>query len=522
VRLDFWNNPLVVTAMRLKYRRGTPGLLAALWVVLLSGVGVLLFYLATNNGFRFPTAYLVAILSIQGLVSAILSLASTSSSMNAEVVNRTLDFQRIVSLSPQQILVGKMLGEPTISYFLALASMPLAALCWGIGAASGAVIVLLYVNVATFALMWAAVGLIHSLAPPQQTAGARQRSGIGGLAFVFIFILPQLLIRGANLLDTPGIGDLIKLLTPIGSLIHLWQDSAWNARIGMWGVDLPSLVVAPVAQLAIAAWIVAAMARRLKNPVDPAISKPRAYATLAVLDLVFAGICYAKWREGYDATHLVYGYALAHIVACLLILFAAVPRRQALVSWLWRRRAVHPGWRDRLIADRADVGAAVIAFGLIGVAVLAAALVAPMAIAAGPAQVGIEPAQLAEVCLAAIVIVVAAGLIHQLCVATAPRGGTLLYVLFMVMANLLPPVTVAMLSASGAAPGEPTAEAVGFLSPVVLFSVNMNQFAGPYVGAGWLIAVYGIFAAASYLRLWRWMRREAAVVTHKLASMALA
>jgi hypothetical protein len=145
-----------------------------------------------------------------------------------------------------------------------------------------------------------------------------------------------------------------------------------------------------------------------------------------------------------------------------------------------------------------------------------------MAIAAGPAQVGIEPAQLAEVCLAAIVIVVAAGLIHQLCVAMAPRGGTLLYVLFMVMANLLPPVTVAMLSASGAAPGEPTAEAVGFLSPVVLFSVNMNQFAGPYVGAGWLIAVYGIFAAASYLLLWRWMRREAAVVAHKLASMALA
>ena len=98
--------------------------------------------------------------------------------MNAEVVNRTLDFQRIVTLSPRAILMGKMIGEPALSYFLMIASMPLAAICWGFGAASGSVIFWLYVNLTTFTLMWAAFGLINSLDaadPDRRPAEIRRR-----------------------------------------------------------------------------------------------------------------------------------------------------------------------------------------------------------------------------------------------------------------------------------------------------------------------------------------------------------
>jgi hypothetical protein len=168
MQLDFWNNPLVVTAMRLKYRRSSPGVWSALWVLALLGLGALLHYLSQNGAFRFPTTYLAAILSLQAAVSAIIAVVCTSTSMNAEVINRTLDFQRIVTLSPRAILTGKMIGEPAMSYFLMIASMPLAALCWGFGAASGSVIFWLYVNILTFTLMWAAFGLINSLTPPTQ------------------------------------------------------------------------------------------------------------------------------------------------------------------------------------------------------------------------------------------------------------------------------------------------------------------------------------------------------------------
>src|SRR5690349_13086463 len=115
--------------MRLKFRRGSPGSRAVFWVLLLLGIGALLHHLSLGQNFRFPTAYLVAILSVQCLASAAIAVSTTGASMNAEVVNRTLDFQRIVTLTPRKILIGKMIGEPALSYFLMLASMPLAAIC---------------------------------------------------------------------------------------------------------------------------------------------------------------------------------------------------------------------------------------------------------------------------------------------------------------------------------------------------------------------------------------------------------
>src|SRR4051812_27686517 len=94
LHLDFWNNPLVVTAMRLKYRRGSPGTRSILWILALLGLGSLLYHqLAEAPGFRFPTAYLVAILSLQSLLSAAIAVGTTSASITSEVTNRTLDFQ---------------------------------------------------------------------------------------------------------------------------------------------------------------------------------------------------------------------------------------------------------------------------------------------------------------------------------------------------------------------------------------------------------------------------------------------
>ena len=521
MRFDFWNNPLVVTAMRLKYRRGSPGVWAVLWVLALLAVGALVHHLSQENGFRFPTAYLLAILCLQCGASAIIAVISTSSSINAEVVNRTLDFQRIVTLSPRSILIGKMLGEPAMSYFLMIASIPLAAVCWGLGAASGAVIFWLYVNLATFTLMWAATGLINSLTPPTQTAG-RQKSGGGGAGFVILFaVVPQLLIHGRNSLDTPGIGDVVQMLSPIGAFYHLWQDSAWNAHVAFWGVSLPSLLLAPVVQLAIVAWIIAAMSRRLKNPLDPLASKPRSYATLLVVDLAIAGICYSQWQKGFEAARLVYGYGLAHLVICLIMMFAATPRRATLISSIWRRATGASLFRERLTADRADMSIAAIVYGLIGVAVLAAGLALPMALTATTATSLMPAEDLATVALTTFVIVAALGVLHQLIVAATSRGGSLMFVLFVIFANLLPPVSAELLRASNLQATDSFADALASLSPVALYGMHMSRIASPPAGPGIALAAYACLGAISYLLLRRVLRRETATVQRKIASMAL-
>lgn len=520
MQFDFWNNPLVVTAMRLKYRRGSPGVWAALWVLALLGVGALLHYISQTETFRFPTAYLVAILGLQCVVSAVIAVISTSSSMNAEVVNRTLDFQRIVTLSPRAILHGKMIGEPALSYFLMIASMPLAAICWGFGAASGSVIFWLYVNLTTFTLMWAAMGLINSLTPPAQAAG-RTKSGGGAGVVIMFAVVPQMLIHGRDSLDTPGIGDVVQMLTPIGSLVHLWKDNAWNSSVSFWGLSLPSLLLAPVVQLSVAAWIVAAMSRRLKNPLDPLASKRCSYYTLAVVDLAIAGICYAQWLQGYDATKLVYGYGLAHIVICLIMTFAAVPRRPAILAWIWRRDSSTPRLGELLSADRAEMSGAAVVYGLIGLGMLAIGLVGPMALTATAGRVMPPPQDLAEISLATFVIVVALTLLQQLLVASTSRGGSLMFILFVVLANLLPPICAAALRASSTPVSEEFTESIAALSPVALFASNMQRVGSPNASAGPLIIAYAALAVICFALLRRVLRREGATVRGKLQAMAV-
>ena len=63
------------------------------------------------------------------MISFMMAFSTTSQSMRNEVVNRTLDFQRIATLSPVQILLGKLLGEPMLAFFSIIPTIPIAVYC---------------------------------------------------------------------------------------------------------------------------------------------------------------------------------------------------------------------------------------------------------------------------------------------------------------------------------------------------------------------------------------------------------
>src|SRR5206468_3384014 len=110
--------------------------------------------------------YFLTLMGIQFLVSALTASAATATSIRTEVVNRTLDFQRIAALSPRQILFGKLFGEPAQAYLWAIASVPLAVFCWQLGGVSLDLLAILYVNLATTTLLFGAMGLGNRLEPP--------------------------------------------------------------------------------------------------------------------------------------------------------------------------------------------------------------------------------------------------------------------------------------------------------------------------------------------------------------------
>ena len=121
---DFWNNPLIVTSLRIRYRRGgLMNLMMAYFLVLVAGTRFALLYRARFAG-PFPRNLLLGVLAVQFLISFIMSTSITSQSLRNEVANRTLDFQRIATLSPFQILLGKLLGEPVLAFFSIIATIP--------------------------------------------------------------------------------------------------------------------------------------------------------------------------------------------------------------------------------------------------------------------------------------------------------------------------------------------------------------------------------------------------------------
>src|SRR5437667_4134842 len=162
MRIDFWNNPMVVSAFRVKYRRGGLFNLTTVYLLILVAGGCLLArYSDSLKLGPWPRNYLLTLLGSQFVVSALLAGNATATSVRAEVINRTLDFQRIAALRPRQILLGKLLGEPALAYLLLIATIPLAVWCWAVGVPglSFLELVLLYVNLLTTTILLGTMGL---------------------------------------------------------------------------------------------------------------------------------------------------------------------------------------------------------------------------------------------------------------------------------------------------------------------------------------------------------------------------
>ena len=62
--------------------------------------GVLHYYLAEKSNYSWISVYCVALFAIETVLIGLGAMMSTHHSMNAEVTNRTLDFQRIAAVAP--------------------------------------------------------------------------------------------------------------------------------------------------------------------------------------------------------------------------------------------------------------------------------------------------------------------------------------------------------------------------------------------------------------------------------------
>jgi hypothetical protein len=427
IRLDFWNNPLVVSSFRVKYRRGGLFNLTTIYLLILVGGGVLIYhYQAKFDPWSWPKVYLVSVLGLQCVLSGVIAASATSASLRAEVVNRTLDFQRLVALSPKQILLGKLLGEPAVAYLLLIASFPIAAWCVALGVpgVSFAVLLLLYVNLACLTLLVSAMGLLQPLEPVAGKAPGSIASGAGGAwGVVSVMVLVQVAVGANWLMSKPWSAALLGLATPVPAFFGVVHDDPWQPSLLLFGLHAPFLLVTPLSELLLTYLAFQATVRRLVHPLNPPVSKKLAYVILIVADVLTGAVLFEPPVLGFPIGQRTAAFGLAHLLVGLWLTSTVSPYKEGLQSWIWRYRGRVPRMHDLWLGARSENELALVTFALIGLVSLLLFVLIPFGLERGFDQLQPDLSMIVSTMGVATLLLLTFGIMYQWCVALAGRAG---------------------------------------------------------------------------------------------------
>jgi hypothetical protein len=426
MQLDYWNHPLIVKAIRVKYRGGRLFTFVASYLLLLLAGGVLLFHYRYSLGIKdWARVYFVCMISLQFVFSAIIAISATSSSMQAEVATRTLDFQRIAAIRPLDILMGKAIGEPAASYLLALSTVPIAVLCCAMGNVALWSVLLLYVTLATTTFMMACLGLQHSLDPASKGA---QAAGLTG-GFIFAtFMATSMPIRfGPRGGFLELLSAAVGLFTPILSIkgIALDGSTMWTAGMPFFDVTIPYALLTPFAQMALASLALLFMTRRLTQPLITPMSKSQSYVALLILDLLWAALQFNALHLGEGLTAPAVRFAAGHTILALLLVGRTTPGRETFQSWAWRLRGKRNLFLDHLVGERTLNPLTLFAYCLIAPAVFVAAIAIPVIVWHPDVLALTDWPGLLSAGATCVMVIAAYGLLYQLASLTIGKGAAI-------------------------------------------------------------------------------------------------
>ncbi len=285
-----------------------------------------------------------------------MSTSITSQSLRNEVANRTLDFQRIATLSPFQILLGKLLGEPVLAFFSIIATIPVtvyACLILGVeGMTSFGSYLLVYATLVTTTLLSGAMGLLQPL--EADPSGKTKPANLGAVLFgSFGCAVPGMIAGGPSILSTAWSAAILGIFTPIPTYVGIVHGDPWKYRMEFFGREIPFFVLTPLMQLAMVALIIHAMMRRLVNPSRTILSRRLAYLLLFVCDLIVGGVFYEGVPpNGLGLPAKTAAFWLVHMIFGLLLITMVTPSRDTLWTWLWRFRGQRTWVGDSSLGER--------------------------------------------------------------------------------------------------------------------------------------------------------------------------
>jgi hypothetical protein len=432
----------------------------------------------------------------QCVLSGIVMMQAAGSAIKAEVLNKTLDFQRIAAVSPWEILVGKLLGPPTLAYLLAISAFPMGFFCMlsGVPGLNAVGLILLWIELLCFLFFLGSSAIQHSL---QGTTGRRGGAsvGFGIMTGLMVMLTISLFSAGdaASFLVNPLRVALPALICPLPAIVGVFLGDPWAAKFYFFSVPIPVLILSPIAHLALAWFILNIMARRLENTENTPLSKRLSYLFIILADLLLVGVLQSGGKSGpLGAAGVPLRIQAAiflgiHVILSFVAVGAVTPKKETLLSWVWRFRGLRPVVVDALLHDRTLNTFPILMFILSGVGGLV------LLLATGEGSV--SPEFLLQAAALAAATIFFWGLLYQWFVLVSSKYGPSFFFLFMVMATGVP-MMAGMILANTTGGSPALASLVLHLTPVAQVPVWLSDDA-----PNWLKVVSPLPITICYLML---------------------
>jgi hypothetical protein len=268
---------------------------------------------------------------IQTLLLTLWSLFACSQSISGERERKTWDFQRTTCLSPGEIVLGKLLGEPLMVYFIMLCVTPVVVAAGVMGRIPVRDIAAAYALSIGAALFLGICGIALSM-----LLEARGR-GIGTLAALALYglLASATSFQGGSF---PG----FAAISPIPGLTRAIIQSPWERNATLFGRGVPWMWVSLMLWATVGAWIALVLLRNVKRDyveIRP-LSRWQAVGCVAFLNfLIYAFFNPTVRNTRWDSKALVGVVVGANTLFLFVMGIATLTPVERLRVW-WRGRAM--------------------------------------------------------------------------------------------------------------------------------------------------------------------------------------
>ncbi|HSS95754.1 MAG TPA: ABC transporter permease [Terriglobales bacterium] len=359
--LKFWQNPEFVRHLRSELRRTRALSVLAVIIVLciLAGLGcwaqrdnfmsnvrasardtghptpAQLELMEQRNPVEFWQLYYRTLMTGQLGILSFWVLFACAQSVSGERERKTWDFQRTTRLSPTELLIGKLLGEPILAYFIVLCCIPISVFAGLRGEIGFLHVVYAYTLVFSSALFVGLLGIWLSSMFESRSRGVGVIGALGLYALISI---------ATSFSDTmfPG----IAALSPFTGLDNLLGYSKMGPLAPtLFSLEIPWVAMSLLLYISFGSWFVVMILRNLKRDPDELrmLSRWQVVGCVAFLNFLAYGLLNPTHTSDVSMTDLATLMVGLNTLILALMGLATLTPHERLKIWWRRNHSRHAG-----------------------------------------------------------------------------------------------------------------------------------------------------------------------------------